>query len=59
MNNGKIKFLNVKDVAHIMKISIPTARKLFEKRDFPTIRVGRRVLVSEEAFRQYIMQRHC
>lgn len=51
-------FLNVKDVAEIMGISIPTARKLFEKRDFPTIRVGRRLLVSEDAFRKYMMQRH-
>lgn len=54
-----IKFLNTKEVASIMDISIPTARKLFEKRDFPAIRAGRRILVSEEAFRQYIMQRHC
>ena len=51
-------FLNVKDVAEIMGISTPTARKLFEKRDFPTIRVGRRLLVSEDAFRKYMMQRH-
>ena len=51
-------FLNVKDAAEIMGISIPTARKLFEKRDFPTIRVGRRLLVSEDAFRKYMMQRH-
>ena len=51
-------FLNVKDVAEIMGISIQTARKLFEKRDFPTIRVGRRLLVSEDAFRKYMMQRH-
>ena len=51
-------FLNVKDVSEIMGISIPTARKLFEKRDFPTIRVGRRLLVSEDAFRKYMMQRH-
>lgn len=51
-------FLNVKDVAEIMGISIPTARKLFEKRDFPTIRVGRRLLVSEDAFRKHMMQRH-
>lgn len=51
-------FLNVKDVAEIMGISIPTDRKLFEKRDFPTIRVGRRLLVSEDAFRKYMMQRH-
>lgn len=51
-------FLSTKDVARIMGISIPTARKLFEKRDFPTIRVGRRLLVSEEAFKLYIMQRH-
>lgn len=59
MNNGKAKFLSVKDVARIMDISIPTVRKLFDKRDFPAIRVGRRVLVSEEAFMQYTMQRHC
>lgn len=58
MDNGTKKFLSVKDVAKIMGISLPTARKLFEKRDFPAIRAGRRILVSEEAFRQYMMQRH-
>ena len=58
MDNGKIKFLNVKDVARIMGISVPTARKLFDKRDFPAIRAGRRILVSEEAFWQYMMKRH-
>ena len=51
-------FLSVKDVAKIMGISLPTARKLFEKRDFPAIRAGRRIRVIEEAFRQYIMHRH-
>ena len=54
----KRSFLSVKDVATIMGISIPTARRLFEKRDFPAIRVGRRILVSEEAFNQYMSQRH-
>lgn len=58
MDNGKAKFLNVKDVARIMGISIPTARKLFDKRDFPAIRAGRRLTVSAEAFNNYIMQRH-
>ena len=51
-------FLTVRDVAEEMGISIPTARKLFEKRDFPTIRVGRRILVHKEAFENYMMQRH-
>ena len=55
---GTKKFLSVKDVAHIMGISIPTARKLFDKRDFPAIRAGRRLIVSAEAFNQYILQRH-
>lgn len=54
----KRMFLSTKDVARIMGLSIPTARKLFEKRDFPTIRVGRRILVSEEAFKLYMMKRH-
>ena len=54
----KKAFLSLKDVANIMGISIPTARKLFQKRDFPAIRAGRRLLVSEEAFNQYMSQRH-
>ena len=51
-------FLSVKDVAIIMGISIPTARKLFDQRDFPAIKVGRRLLVSADAFYKYIMTRH-
>ena len=54
----KRAFLSIKDVATIMGISRPTARKLFQERGFPAIRVGRRILVSEEAFKQYMSQRH-
>ena len=43
--------LDAKDVADIMGISLTAAYRLFDRKDFPTIRTGmRRKLVSRDAF---------
>lgn len=53
-----IKMLNTKEVAEILRCSIPTARNIMLRYDFPLIMVGKNMRVSEEAFRKWAMQRH-
>lgn len=43
-------FLNVSDVAEIMNISKNKAYELFHKKDFPSIILGRRMLIPKLAF---------
>ena len=53
----ELNFLTVRDVSRIMGISLPLARQLFDKPGFPKLQIGRRILVSEEAFRAWASQR--
>jgi hypothetical protein len=46
----KIEFLTPMDVAKLMNCSIPTARQLFYRADFPTIKVGKNLKVLKSAF---------
>lgn len=49
--------LNARDVANILGISLTAAYRLFDRKDFPTIRTGiRRKLVSREAFFDWLKQ---
>lgn len=45
-----IKFLNTKDVAKVLNCSVPTARQLMMRADFPLIKVGKNLKVEEQAF---------
>lgn len=46
----QIKFLNTKDVAKALGCSLPTARRIMRRQDFPLIRVGKNMKVSNTAF---------
>ena len=39
-NNDEMVFLGTKEVAAILGCSLPTARHIMQRRDFPLIRVG-------------------
>ena len=45
-----IKFLNTKQVAEALGCSLPTARGIMMRADFPLVRVGKNFKVSEQAF---------
>ncbi len=45
-----IKFLTTKDVANALSCSLPTARNIMMRADFPLLRVGKNFKVSEQAF---------
>ena len=46
-------FLNAKMVAQVLGVSISTAYELLNDPGFPTLRVGSRMAVPRDAFRQW------
>lgn len=46
--------LTPEDVQHLMGIGRSGAYALFNREDFPTIRIGRRLLVSRDAFLRWL-----
>ena len=50
-------FLTPMDVAEVMGCSIPTARQLFYREDFPAIKVGKNLKVLKSAFITWASQR--
>ena len=53
----KKEFYNTKDIANMMGCSIATARQLFYRSDFPTIKVGKNLKVSRQAFECWCSER--
>lgn len=53
----KIKFLSTKDVAEALGCSLPTARNIMMRADFPLVRVGKNFKVSERAFIEWSSKR--
>ncbi|WP_407384688.1 helix-turn-helix domain-containing protein [Ruminococcus sp.] len=52
-----VKFIGTKEVARILGCSLPTARNIMLRADFPLIRVGKNYKVSEQAFLEWSKQR--
>ena len=52
-----IKFLNTRDVATVLNCSVPTARHLMMRADFPLIKVGKNLKVEEQAFIEWANKR--
>ncbi|MBP2642930.1 MAG: Helix-turn-helix domain [Firmicutes bacterium] len=57
MENKIYEVLTVKEVAAILKISLPLAYQLFKRKDFPALRIGARqqIKVSRAAFEKWLM----
>ena len=53
----KIKFLVTKDIAEALGCSLPTARNIMMRADFPLVRVGKNFKVSEQAFIEWSSKR--
>ena len=54
----KVIFLSTKEVAKALGCSLPTARQLMLRYDFPLIRVGRAMKVEKNAFLKWCETRH-
>ena len=49
-------FLSAKLVAQTLGVGRATAYELMNKKDFPAIRIGSRIVVPKENFRQWVEQ---
>lgn len=50
-------FYGTKDVARILQCSVPTAREIMRRQDFPLILVGKNLKVLKSALEQWAMER--
>ena len=57
MNNNSITFLDTKEVAKSLGCSLPTARQIMMRYDFPLVRVGRAMKVEKSAFIEWASKR--
>lgn len=51
----KIVF-NMREIAEMLGINVPKAYELARRKDFPAIRLGRRIIVPKEAFFRWLEQ---
>ncbi len=47
--------ISVQELSSIMGISLPKAYELAHSQDFPTIKIGTRILIPVEAFNEWIV----
>ena len=52
-----IRFLNTREVANALGCSLPTARNIMMRADFPLIRVGKNLKVELSAFQEWAKTR--
>ena len=57
-DNDELVFLTPMDVAKAMGCSIPAARQLFHRPDFPSIKVGKNFKVLKSAFIKWCSEKH-
>lgn len=48
--------MSVQELAAEMGISLPKAYELVKESDFPTIRVGTRILIPTEAYKEWLLR---
>lgn len=48
------RFLNAKDLQATLKVGRSTVYALLNRRDFPATRIGKRIVVSETALREWL-----
>lgn len=55
--NRNIKVLGTKEVAAALGCSLPTARHIMMRADFPLLKIGKNFKVSETAFNEWCSKR--
>lgn len=48
--------MSVQELAAEMGISLPKAYQLVKEPDFPTIRIGSRILIPTEAYKEWLLR---
>lgn len=59
VNENKIEFYSTAEVAAVLGCSIPTARQLFHRADFPALKVGKNFRVERSALEKWAAERRC
>ena len=52
-----MEFYNTKQVAEMLHCGIGTARKIFYRKDFPALKIGKNLKVSKAAFEKWAAER--
>lgn len=47
-------FLNAQMVANVLGVSISSAYELMHEKDFPSLRIGNRLVIPKEHFREWV-----
>lgn len=50
-------FLNSEIVSNLLGISISSAYELMHKKDFPSVRIGSRLIVPKEEFQKWVKEK--
>ena len=58
INDDELVFLTPMKVAKAMGCSVPTARQLFYREDFPALKIGKNFKVLKSAFLKWSSERH-
>ena len=53
----KDRLIDTKEVAKVLGCSLPTARRIMQREDFPLIRVGKNMKVNAEVFDEWTKNR--
>lgn len=56
-SGGDVVIYTTRDVARVLKCSLPTARGIMHRADFPLISTGKNMKVSKAAFEAWAMER--
>lgn len=51
--------LTVKEMAEMLNVSLPTAYELVHRDGFPTIRMGRKILINSEMLQRWLDEHTC
>lgn len=51
--------LTVKEMAAMLNVSLPTAYELVHRDGFPTIRMGRKILINAEMLQHWLNEQTC
>jgi len=57
MDTNELVFYGTKEVAAALKCSIPTARQLFHRTDFPALKIGKNFRVEKSALEKWASER--
>ena len=55
--SNNLVFYDAKDVAKFLNCSVPIARGIMHRKDFPLLMIGRKMLVMKQALETWAMER--